>query len=327
MKTHDAHGQHGAHWHATLAALALLAALLAGCGATSTGAGRAINTRAMTPPPAAGSASGTGTPTGAASAATATAHASTAAPTATLSGGSSGGAPNPSAAALRPPGAALPSEAACAQAVHRSGWEPRPDNAAANQTTPSAAQLSGVAPWNDSIGVDPRADAFRRKISGGFTGTTDEILQWTACVWGVPVEVVRAEAVIESWWHESQRGDWTGNQQYCPPGTWTGSGCYQSYGILQVKWYYFRGTYPMIRDDTAFNAEYVYGVIRTCFEGWTTYLNDSTPLPGYPAYHAGDLWGCIGRWYSGQWYDQGAVDYIAKVKATLAQKTWLSAGF
>ncbi len=83
----------------------------------------------------------------------------------------------------------------------------------------------------------------------------------------------------------------------------------------------------MIHDDTAFAAEYMYGVIRTCYEGWTTYLRQDQPLPGYPAYHAGDLWGCIGRWYSGQWYDQGAVDYIAKVKAALAQQTWKQAGF
>jgi hypothetical protein len=83
----------------------------------------------------------------------------------------------------------------------------------------------------------------------------------------------------------------------------------------------------MSRDDTAFNVEYVLGVIRTCFEGWTTYLNNRTPLPGYARYHAGDIWGCLGRWYSGSWYDQGAVNYIQKVKTALAQKAWLEAGF
>lgn len=83
----------------------------------------------------------------------------------------------------------------------------------------------------------------------------------------------------------------------------------------------------MSRADTAFSAEYVYGLIRACYEGYTTYLNDRTPLPGYPRYHAGDIWGCLGRWFSGSWYDQGAVNYIQKVKATLASKTWLKAGF
>ncbi|HEX4714210.1 MAG TPA: hypothetical protein VH164_04715 [Ktedonobacteraceae bacterium] len=60
---------------------------------------------------------------------------------------------------------------------------------------------------------------------------------------------------------------------------------------------------------------------------WTTYLNGRTPLPGYARYHAGDIWGCLGRWYSGGWYDQGAVNYIQKVKTALAQKAWLEAGF
>lgn len=43
-------------------------------------------------------------------------------------------------------------------------------------------------------------------------------------------------------------------------------------------------------------------------------------------HHAGDLWGCLGRWYSGGWYDQGAVNSIAQVKAAYDQKTWLAAG-
>jgi hypothetical protein len=60
---------------------------------------------------------------------------------------------------------------------------------------------------------------------------------------------------------------------------------------------------------------------------WTTYLNNRTPLPGYARYHAGDIWGCLGRWYSGGWYDQGAVKDIQKVKTALAQKAWLEAGF
>jgi len=83
----------------------------------------------------------------------------------------------------------------------------------------------------------------------------------------------------------------------------------------------------MSRDDTAFNVEYTYGVIRTCYEGWASYLADLTPLPGYPRYHAGDLWGCVGMWYSGSWYDQRAINYIKGVKAHLANKEWLQPGF
>ncbi len=246
-----------------------------------------------------------------------------------------GGSSSPTATAgsgqytfpLLPPGAPLPSEAFCAAHVQRSSFEPRPENAAANARVPTSAQIAGLSPWNEAIGQDPKADQLRQQITGDFTGTTDEILQWVACKWGVPVDVVRAQAVIESYWRQSQQGDATTTQSECPPGTWNGSSCYQSYGILQIKYLYFASAWPMSRDDTAFNAEYVYGMIRACYEGWTTYLSERTPLPGYAPYKAGDLWGCLGRWYSGGWYDQGAIDYITRVKAADSQKVWRSPGF
>lgn len=226
-----------------------------------------------------------------------------------------------------PPGAVLPSEARCASSLKRSSFEPRPQNAQANQTVPTAQQIAGLAPWGASMGQDPRADALRKQITGNFTGTTDEILQWAACKWGFDPNLARAEAVVESYWRQNTTGDHTTDQSLCPPGTWDGQGCYQSYGILQIKYTFFKSAWPMARDDTAFSAEYMYGMIRACYEGWTTYLYNVTPLPGYPRYHAGDLWGCVGRWFSGSWYDQGAVDYIQKVKTALANKTWLTTGF
>ncbi|MGH2480891.1 MAG: hypothetical protein ACRDHW_14655, partial [Ktedonobacteraceae bacterium] len=221
----------------------------------------------------------------------------------------------------------LPSEQDCTTRILSSAGEARIDNAAANQHIPTHQQIAQLAAWDASISVDPKADALRKQISGNFTGTTDEILQWVACKWGFDADIVRAEAVVESSWHQSQRGDYTNDHSVCPPDSWDGQGCYQSYGILQIKYRYNQSTWPMSRDDTAFSAEYVYGVIRTCFEGWTTYLRARTPLPGYPPYQAGDLWGCLGRWFSGGWYDQGAVNYIQKVKTALAEKAWLRPGF
>lgn len=229
--------------------------------------------------------------------------------------------------ATLPPGAALPSEATCAARVHRSSWEPRPANRAANSRVPTAAQIAGLKPWGSAMGMDPRADALRKQMKGNFTGTTDEILQWAACKWGFDPDVLRADAVVESYWQQSQRGDYTSNQQYCPPGSWDGAGCFQSYGLFQIKWYFFKDAFPMAQTTTAFSAEYAYGILRACYEGWTTYLKQGTPLPGYPSYRAGDLWGCLGRWYSGWWYTQDALQYIAKVKTTLANKTWTSPNF
>src|SRR6266480_3773074 len=111
-----------------------------------------------------------------------------------------------------PPGAPLPSEAECASRVRRYPWEPRPDNSAANHRVPTSQQIAGMAPWNASMSLDPKADSLREQITGNFTGTTDEILQWVACKWGIDENIVRAEGVVESYWHQSQRSDYTNNR-------------------------------------------------------------------------------------------------------------------
>jgi hypothetical protein len=226
-----------------------------------------------------------------------------------------------------PPGSALPGESTCAARVSPSSFEPRTDNNAANHRVPSAGQIANLQPWNPSIGLDNNSDSLRRQITGNYTGTTDEILQWVACKWGIDVNIVRAEAVQESNWHQSQLGDYTTNQSLCPPGAWNGSSCYQSYGILQIKYTYFKSEWPMSQQDTAFNAEFVYGWIRNCYEGWADYLYQLTPSPGYARYHAGDIWGCLGFWFSGGWYTSGAINYITIIKQDYQQKTWLQPGF
>ncbi len=226
-----------------------------------------------------------------------------------------------------PPGSALPGDSTCASNVTRSAFEPRPDNYAANHQVPTAAQIANLHPWNPLIGMDDKSDSLRQRVTGNFTGTTDEILQWVACKWGIDPNIVRAEAVTESTWHQSQLGDYTTNQSLCPPGTWNGTSCYQSYGILQIKYTYFQSEWPMSRNDTAFNADFVYGWLRNCYEGWSDYLYQRTPAAGYPRYHAGDIWGCLGFWFSGTWYDQGAINYINVTKGYYTQKPWLRPGF
>ena len=229
--------------------------------------------------------------------------------------------------ATLPPGSSLPSDSACASQITSSSFEPRSDNYAANHQVPTAAQIANLHPWNPLIGMASNSDTLRRRITGNFTGTTDEILQWAACKWGIDVNIIRAEAVTESHWHQSQLGDYTTNQSLCPPGTWNGSSCYQSYGILQIKYIYFQSEWPMSRNDTAFNADFVYGWLRNCYEGWADYLYQATPVSGYPRYHAGDIWGCLGFWFSGTWYSQGAINYINETRGFYAQKPWLQSGF
>ncbi|HEU0002342.1 MAG TPA: hypothetical protein VFQ36_15670 [Ktedonobacteraceae bacterium] len=235
--------------------------------------------------------------------------------------------PSGNPGAMLPPGSALPSDSTCAARVNMSSFEPRPDNNTANHNVPSAGQIGGLQPWNSLIGMDDKSDGLRRRVTGNYTGTTDEILQWVACKWGVDVNIVRAEAVQESNWHQSQLGDFTNDQSLCPPGAWNGSSCYQSYGILQIKYTYFKSEWPMSQQDTAFNADFVYGWLRNCYEGWADYLYQQTPSPGYPSYHAGDIWGCLGFWFSGSWYTSGAINYINIIKQDYQQKPWLQSGF
>lgn len=224
---------------------------------------------------------------------------------------------------MQPPGSALLSDKVCAARVARSTWEPRPGNHAANYRVPTQQQIASLRVWNPGIGLSDQSATLGRRVTGNYTGTTAQILRWVACKWGIDPDLVRAQAVQESTWEQSMRGDWTSDPSLCPPGTWTGTGCYQSYGIMQMKYSSMRSAWPMSRDATAFNADFTYGWIRNCYEGWTIYLNERPPLPGYPRYHAGDIWGCVGFWYSGNWYDQLAINYIQKVKAHYEKQEWL----
>jgi hypothetical protein len=226
----------------------------------------------------------------------------------------SAGSPPPSSGGTYPK-----SDAECAAAVSYSSWEPRPDNTAANNRTPTSSQLASFHAPDVNGGVP--ASAFDQ-VDGNFTGTTDEIMQWAACKWGFDPDLVRAIAIDESYWHQSSVGDYTSNESRCPPGTWNGSGCYQTYGLLQIKYPDYPGTWPMSRDDTAFSTEYKLAYQRACMNGKITQLIGTA---GYPNSNSDTmLWGCVGQWYSGGWYDSGAQTYIARIKTYMSQKVWLT---
>lgn len=42
---------------------------------------------------------------------------------------------------------------------------------------------------------------------------------------------------------------------------------------------------------------------------------------------AGDLWGCVGSWYSGDWHSSAANGYISRVQGQMNNHTWLQAEF
>ncbi len=229
---------------------------------------------------------------------------------------------------LLPPGAALPSESSCASRVVRGGVELRPENATANQVTPTSAQLDALrdAGWS---GVDARANAqVLSRVTGAFTGTTDEIIQWAACKWGLDADAVRAQAVLESNWRQGATGAISTTASQWPPGAacTDGTHCYQAYGIMQFKWLYWKSAWPMFRESTAFNLDLALAWRRACFEGWVSFLAGTAPAGG-PAYAAGDYEGCVGEWSSGDWYSSGARNYIGLYNAALTARAWEKSGF
>ena len=168
--------------------------------------------------------------------------------------------------ATLPPGSALPSDADCAA------------RGAAGRRGPAAER--DVQP-----DVGPRRTRRTRRlplynrVTGNFTGTTDEIIQWAACKWGIDEDIVRAQAAKESWWTQTTVGD---------------NG--ESFGLMQVRQPYwgwaFNNGVGDAKSSSAYNMDAALAARRACFEGNETWLGGS--------YAAGDMWGCVGLWFSGR---------------------------
>ncbi|MGH3846072.1 MAG: hypothetical protein ACRDR6_23685 [Pseudonocardiaceae bacterium] len=191
-----------------------------------------------------------------------------------------------------PPGSALPSDQDCAARVQRNPWEPRPGNDQANHTVPPVPFPATTASWSSTD-----ADHLKQRVDGQFTGTTDEIIQWASCKWGYPTEIARAQAVEESHWDQSYRGD---------------EGV--SYGLFQVKSTVWTGTLPWSQTSTAYNADWAMGVWRACYEG----------LMYYGPQSRGDTWGCVGGWWSGHGPAAGGESYERRVQSELSTAPYLS---
>src|SRR5690349_11619627 len=71
-----------------------------------------------------------------------------------------------------------------ARLVRRSRAESRPANTAATHRMPTAAELRLFRARSDM--------PYARFVTGHFTGTTDEVLQWAAIKWGLRPDLLRA---------------------------------------------------------------------------------------------------------------------------------------
>jgi hypothetical protein len=226
-----------------------------------------------------------------------------------------------------PLGSALPSDAQCGARVKH-----KPENKRMNDmynATPSHQQLGS----DIFSGDDPRAYAeVGVRVTGYFSGTTDEILQWAACKWGIDEDIVRAQAAIESWWHQDAKGDWGTDSDRCPPGHGLGvddpvshpDACPESWGLLQTRYPYEVSAWPGMANSTAFEVDTAYAIWRACYEGYEGWLNQ---VDHGQDYGPGDVWGCVGRWFAGRWHTSEAESYIGRVKGYLNDRIWEQPNF
>jgi hypothetical protein len=226
----------------------------------------------------------------------------------TVNVASTGATPTPTATptasaghySMQPPGAVLPSETSCAAAVNAS---PLPENAPWNQNDgtgynsnrPPPGGVPGYfyqyAPGGSEL---PRSDF--ATVDGAYTGTTDDILRVYACKWGIDEDYVRAQAKIETGWHQDcaiahgGTGCHEGGDLNRPPGctpnlpataiTPNGEFCgmqgfggvtapdqYDSWSIVQNKVYYQWATWPMMEQSTPFAVDFRFAEMRGCVNG------------------------------------------------------------
>jgi hypothetical protein len=157
------------------------------------------------------------------------------------------------------------SDRAAAKLVQRSSFEPRHDNDAANHRMPTKAQIRDFRRRSDMPN--------KGWVTGHFTGTTDEILQWGAYKWRIDPDLLRAVATVESWWHMYTVGD-DGD----------------SFGLMQIRRPY-HCCEPLTSQDTAFNVDYYGGILRAYHDGKQPWLNQ---VERGRRYRAGDVWGSVG---------------------------------
>jgi hypothetical protein len=224
----------------------------------------------------------------------------------------------------------LPGDGKAAAEVHPSTWEPRLGNLRYNHTVPDELKLRRVQV--STRAYDPRWNKYiLGRITGDYEGTTDEIFQWAAAKWGLPDNLLRTIAYMESNWHQSNYGDYVYDRKLCPPG-YAKVPCPVTFGIVGTKSTSWPGIYPWNRYSTAAAVDVLGGWLRGCYEGWVWWLRDHGNR-SRGVYHAGDIWGCAGAWASGDWHDGPATrrgdgeNYILRAQNWDRFRPWLQPHF
>lgn len=164
-----------------------------------------------------------------------------------------------------------------------------------NQTTPNAIQLAYYASDGYRSSEMDAPYTWMKMVDGQYTGTTEMIIRWAACKWGMDEDMIRAQAMAEqgTWVQWNAAGDVRYSINQCQAGNnqdhnstnlWgylISNACYQSWSIWQNKVVYQRPnigawtTWPAMNESTAFAVDYRYAFQRSCMNGDRSgYFND-----------------------------------------------------
>src|SRR5713101_5728344 len=150
-------------------------------------------------------------------------------------------------------GATLPAGERCASLIVPTP-EVRPANLPFNRTVPTLVQLARFHA-HPVRGSNLRPEVFAR-VDGAYSGSTEMILRWAGCKWGIDEDVVRAQAWTESKWIQgglepaAGGGDKRTDRRQCVQEDFADlwnfackDCCFQSWGILQTKVFYAPATW------------------------------------------------------------------------------------
>ncbi|MGC1676685.1 MAG: Ig-like domain-containing protein [Candidatus Binataceae bacterium] len=236
------------------------------------------------------------------------------------------------------PNTALPTDEQCAAQIAATP-ETIPGNSASNNFSLTASDLGTF--YSEPFWFNYKVPSYTNRVTGAYAGSTDMILRWAACKWGIDEDVMRAEASLESEWTQggptytaTNHTGWGDNRRLksqCETPAWDGwldspGECWQSCGIFQDKVFDFN-VWPAACQSTAFNADFRMAYQRACMDGnGPSWFSRDVPTAGYPTYPNGNsnqmFWGCMGAWFSGSWYDADALRYIAQVQNAVVNKLW-----
>jgi hypothetical protein len=203
----------------------------------------------------------------------------------------------PGAVIAVPDEAAAQLNSACAARVQPRA-EYMPHNTTYNQRRIAASERGRAM---ESLGEQLNRE-FDATVRGDYTGTTDEILQYYACLYRLDLDLVRAVAWTESTHDARTNGDGG-----------------ESWGLMQVRnsrkshW----RALPAAQRSTAYNVEYWAWWQRVCQDGRISWLGERT---------RNNVMGCVGtHFYGASFMDDRSADYRARVLRNYREQPWKAA--